>query len=300
MIFTGTGKLTDEFYVLGTRYFPTHLLFKTRPVLFEAGLSCIGPLYAEEIKKILLQKQPEILFLTHVHYDHCGAAGFLQQVFPDLKIAASAGAAKILQRPNALNTMSRLNEMTFGWMEKQVPGLASNVPFQPFGVDMKLSDGDCIECDRGLTVQVMETPGHTWDGLSYYIPEKKLLIAGEAAGCMSPRGFIYTEFLVDFEAYLRSIERLALLEVDVLCQSHHQVFTGEDAKTFFDRSRRAALRFRERTLELLHETNGDVERVAVRIKAEEYDPTPGPKQPEQAYLINLTAKVKHLARFFKV
>jgi hypothetical protein len=51
MIFTETGKLTDGFYVLGTRYFPTHLLFSSNPVLFEAGLSCLGPLYVHETSR---------------------------------------------------------------------------------------------------------------------------------------------------------------------------------------------------------------------------------------------------------
>ena len=31
------------------------------------------------------------------------------------------------------------------------------------------------------------------------------------------------------------------------------------------------------------------------VKAQEYDPRPHPKQPEPAYLINLEARVKHLA-----
>ena len=95
---------------------------------------------------------------------------------------------------------------------------------------MILDDGDCLEIANGLTLQVMSTPGHTWDSLSFYIPEKKMLVAGEAVGCTSPMGVIFTEFLVDFDAYIESMERLAMLEVDILCQSHHQVFTGEEAQ----------------------------------------------------------------------
>ncbi len=295
MIFTQTGKLTDFFYVLGMRHFPTHLLLGGRPVLFEAGVSCLGPLYVTEIRKILGQTEPEILFLTHVHFDHCGTAAFLQQSFPKLKIAASRRAAEIVRRPNAIDAIRQLNQMTFSWVEAEAPGLAEDIPFKPFKVDLMLADGDCIEIDKGLSVHIIETPGHTWDALSYYIPEKKLLVAGEAVGCMDPTGFIYTEFLVDFEAYIHSIERLARLEVEILCQSHHQMFTGTDARDFFGHSIQAAEEFKRRVDQLLNEENGDMPKVAARIKAEEYDPQPGPKQPEQAYLINLAAKVKHLA-----
>jgi glyoxylase-like metal-dependent hydrolase (beta-lactamase superfamily II) len=296
MIFSETGKLTDFFYVLGTRYFPTHLLFSTAPVLFEAGLSCLGPLYAHEIRRILQRTQPKILFLTHVHYDHCGAAGYLKRSFPEINIAASKTAAEIVQRPNARETMSRLNEMTLSWMEAVEPGLSEQTPFEPFDVDTILQDGDQIEIENGLTVQVFETPGHTWDSLSYYIPEKKLLVAGEAVGCMAPTGTIYTEFLVDYDAYVRSMELLSRLDVDILCQSHHQVLTGREAETFCRRSLRAAEKFKHRIADLLDAANGDVAKVVTRIKAEEYDPQPGPKQPEQAYLLNINARVRHLVQ----
>lgn len=160
---------------------------------------------------------------------------------------------------------------------------------------MTLADGDRIELPDGLTVEVLETPGHTWDSLSFYIPEKKLLVAGEAVGCTSPAGFLSTEFLVDFDLYIQSIERLAGLNVDILCQSHHQVFTGKDAGTVLRRSIPAALEFKQRVEQLLQEENGQVEKVVARIKSEEYDPQPDPKQPEPAYLLNIHARVKALA-----
>jgi glyoxylase-like metal-dependent hydrolase (beta-lactamase superfamily II) len=296
MIFAETGKLTDFFHVLGSKYFPTHMLLGPKPVLFEAGLSCLGPVYVKEVEKILKNRQPQLLFLTHVHFDHCGAAGFLRQSWPQLKIAASRSAADIIERPNALETISGLNTAAVDWLENAAPGLAAKVPFQPFSVDVILAEGDRIELPGGLTVQVLETPGHTWDSLSFYIPEKKLLLAGEAVGCMSPTGILSTEFLVDFDLYIQSIERLARLNVDILCQSHHQVFTGENARTVLKRAIPAALAFKNRVEQLLHEENSQVEKVVERIKSEEYDSQPDPKQPEQAYLLNIQARVKSLAK----
>ena len=296
MIFAETGKLTDYFYVLGSRHFPTHLLLGSMPVLFEAGLSCLGKVYVEEVRKILKNAEPQLLFLTHAHFDHCGAAGFLQQSFPQLKVAASRQAADIIGRPNALKTISQLNAAAADWVAKAAPGLSAKEPFEPFSVDVILGDGDRLELPGGLTVQVLETPGHTWDSLSFYIPEKKLLVAGEAVGCTSPAGFLSTEFLVDFDLYIQSIERLARLKVDILCQSHHQVFTGENARTVLRRSIPAALEFKKHVEKLLYEEHGQVEKVVARIKSEEYDTQPEPKQPEPAYLLNIHARVKSLAK----
>jgi hypothetical protein len=46
---------------------------------------------------------------------------------------------------------------------------------------------------------------------------------------------------------------------------------------------------------LLDQEHGEVDRVVARVKAQEYDPQPQPKQPEPAYLLNLRARVSHLA-----
>lgn len=295
MIIKTTGRIADFLYILGQHNFPTHLLMGREPSLFEAGLACLGSAYVNDVRSVLPRTQPSYLFLTHVHFDHCGAAAYIKKAFPDMKICASERGRDIIQRPNAVKTIAMLSREAFTLIEAQSPGLADEVPFEPFAVDEVLSEGDRIEIDREMTVQVLATPGHTWDALSYYIPEKKLLLAGEAGGIMDPTGFFFTEFLVDYDSYLDSMERLAALEVDILSQSHHQVFTGEDARSFFPRSIKAAHRFKERVETLLDRENGDIEKVASKIKAEEYDPKPDPKQPEPAYLINLKAKVRHLA-----
>ena len=46
----------------------------------------------------------------------------------------------------------------------------------------------------------------------------------------------------------------------------------------------------------MDEECGAEDRVIQRIKAERYDPIPGMKQPEVPYMINLKAKIAHLAK----
>jgi hypothetical protein len=48
-------------------------------------------------------------------------------------------------------------------------------------------------------------------------------------------------------------------------------------------------------MELLDEESGSVERVISRVKAERYDGNLDLKQPEATYMLNLKAKVAHLA-----
>jgi glyoxylase-like metal-dependent hydrolase (beta-lactamase superfamily II) len=295
VVFDQTGEVVPGFYVAGASEIPTYLLDGPHPVLFDSGISVFGPRYVQDLQKILGSRTPETLFLTHMHFDHCGATAFLKQRFPDLKVAASARAAEIIQRPGALRLITELNASAAATVKQWHPDLDLGEGFRPFTVDRVLADGDRLELAPDLHVAVLSTPGHTWDFLSYYIPERKILIASEAVGCADTTGYVVTEFLVDFEVYLKSLKRLAGLEVEVLCQGHRLVYTGPEVGDYFRRSIQTALEFREGVLAKLREEKGDVGRVIRRVKADEYDSRPHPKQPEPAYLINLEARVRHLA-----
>jgi glyoxylase-like metal-dependent hydrolase (beta-lactamase superfamily II) len=295
MVFSKTGKVQDDFYVLGHTWMPVYLLDGEQPVLFEAGLTCLGRIYEEAIRAVLGDRQPEILFLTHVHYEHCGATSYLKEVFPALQVAASPQAAQIIKRPNAQQLMRTLNQNAIALVTEVDKNKLLKEEFTPFNIDMILRDGQVIQLAEGLSVQVFATPGHTRDLLSYYIPEKRILVATEAVGCADNTGRIVTEFIVDYESYVSGLKRLAALDVEVLCQGHHFVFIGEAVKDFFTRSIASAERFKTRVEELLQAEGGSVERVVALIKAEEHDGKPLPKQPDKAYLLNLTARVAHLA-----
>ncbi|MFZ5585438.1 MAG: MBL fold metallo-hydrolase [Thermodesulfobacteriota bacterium] len=295
MILQNTGLVAPGLFVLGSAGVPSYLLDAPSPVLFDAGLACLGGRYVAEAQAHLDGRAPTRLLLTHVHFDHCGAAAQIQRAFPGLTIAAAAKAAEIVARPNALALMARLNQAARAGVAAWDPDLAGPETFEPFAVDQVLADGDRLDLGGGLVVEVLACPGHTWDFLSFWVPERGLLIAGEAAGCADATGYIMTEFLVSFDAYRRSLERLMELPAKVLCQGHRVVYTGEDAPRFLERSLRAALDYRAWVERLLDEENGDEARVQARVKAAEYDPKPQPKQAEPAYLLNLRARVAHLA-----
>lgn len=295
MIFRQTGEVCPGFHVLGSRHTPVYLLDGRRPALFDSGMTFLGDLYADGVRRALDGRTPELLFLTHVHFDHCGAASALLDAFPDLRVAASPQAADILKRPGALRTIRALNEDALALAETLGVTAPRLAPFRPFAVDTLLTDGDELEIDAGLTVRVLATPGHTRDFLSYYVPQKRILVASEAAGCAHRSGRMIAEFVADYDGYLASLRRLAELDVDVLCQGHEQVYVGRDVRAFLDESLRETERFRAWVEELLEAEEGDVGRVVARVKAAQYDPIPEPKQPEPAYLLNTEARVKHLA-----
>lgn len=292
----GPETIAPGFYRLGNSSMPSFLLDAPQPALFDAGLSCLTQSYLDDTRAVLGQRTPAWLFLSHAHFDHCGAAGWFKDAWPDMQVAAAPKSDQILARPNALKLMAQLNQVAAQQYFAAGGVRQSRHEFKPLTLDRTLADGDEIELGGGLSVQVLATPGHTWDSLSYYIPQRGILVAAEAVGTEAVGGYIVSEFLVSYDAYMENMRRLAKLEVEVLCPGHHQVHTGRAAREHFGKCLASAEQFKDWVLRLLAQEDGQVERVVPLVKAGEYDHRIGPKQPLAAYMLNLQARVGTLAR----
>ena len=296
MIINKTGPIIENFYSIGHSAIPVYVMDGVHPLLFDAGFTFLGELYAGEIKKILGDRQPEYLFLTHAHFDHCGSVSILKKHFPLMKIIASQKAKEILGRPHAIKLIRTLNQAAKEMAGKIEIDFASSVMFQPFEIDQTVKDGDIVEISNGLNIRVIETPGHTSDCLSYYIQEKRILMSSEAAGQPDRTGYIVSDCLLDYDQYFNSMKKLGSLDIEILCPGHLFVYTGDDAKIYLKESMQECERFRQRVELCLAEEGGDLDRVKMRIKEIEYDTNDGPKQPEPAYLLNLEARIKAVAK----
>lgn len=274
-------RITSNFYRLGPVAIPSFLLDGEHPVMFDAGLYVLGEHYWRDIRRLMGERRPEYLFLSHVHFDHCGAAGFLKRVMPELKIAASGEADEILKKPSAVQLIKKFNAFA----------LDGKAYFESFFIDHVLAGGDAIQVSKDLTVQIIKTPGHTRDMLSFYIPEQKILLPSEAIGVSGLGDYIFSEFLTDYQVYLNSLKKLADYDVEVLALAHGAYCTGDEARAYMRRAIEYTLRFREKIEGLLKMYGDDYEKITSVIKKEEYDPIEGDKQPEEAYLINLRAKI---------
>jgi glyoxylase-like metal-dependent hydrolase (beta-lactamase superfamily II) len=271
---------------------PVYLLDGDKPAIFDAGLAFLGDIYVQAIKEVLGSRAPAYCFLTHSHFDHCGSVSVLKSHFPALKVVASEKTSHVIKRPNAVKLIRLLTRTARDMARNQVDDAGNNLRFEPFDVDVVLHDTETIEISNNLTVRALDTPGHTWDCLSYYIPQRKILMCSEAAGVPDQTGDIVSDFLVDYDRYVESMRRLNKLDVEVLCLGHRFAFTGDDAKDYIPKSMAYCEEFLKRVEACIIAEAGDLQNVIKRVKKFEYDDKPGLKQLEAAYTLNLEVRIK--------
>jgi len=288
------GEIVKGLHVTGFATVPVYLLDAPQPVLFDAGWGFIAHLYEQDIRAALGKRGPAFLFLTHSHFDHVGAARYLKDVWPEMKVAGSQKVEEVLRRPKAVQLIRQLNRESVRLAKEYGLEASEEDRFEPVELDLHLAGDEVIQVGQDQNVHVLHTPGHTWDFMSYWIPERRILIGSEAVGSEDSVGYIHPEFLVDYDAYRRSLERLASLDAEVLCPGHQVVVTGSDVKAHLKQSIQTAEAFVSMVERFLKETGGDVEQAVVKVKDTIWAPSPYPKQPEASYLLNTTARVKNV------
>lgn len=140
---------------------------------------------------------------SHYHCDHAGGNGPFQARH-GTRIAAHRWEAGMVNRRDR-EACSAI------WLDQ---------PIEPYTVARPLSDGDRIDAG-GVLLEAIETPGHTLGHLSFYAPEQRVLLCGDAlhaddVAWVGP----FREGVGAIERAMESIRRLVSLKVEWACSGH--------------------------------------------------------------------------------
>jgi glyoxylase-like metal-dependent hydrolase (beta-lactamase superfamily II) len=190
-----------------------------------------GPQSCEDTLLAALDgERPRALLLTHIHFDHAGAAGSLVRRWPDLDVYVHEAGAPHLARPERLvASAARL----YGGEEglRATWGEVVPVPEERLRV---LSGGETV-----LGFRVQYTPGHASHHVSYLHEQSGRAFVGDMAGVRIPPSELTLAPTpppdIDVDAWERSLDAIAAWDPAELALTHFG--TAQDPAAQLDRVR---------------------------------------------------------------
>ncbi len=264
-----SGRIGDRLWYLGRKESGVYLLEGDACTLIvSGGMSYLAPVVRDQLNAFGIdEKRIQKLLILHSHFDHVGLVPFFRRRYPDLQVYASVRAWQILQMPKGIETINASGRLIAERM-----GLTGGLE----GYDLEwredvagrvVSEGATIELG-GLTVQILETPGHSSCSISAYVPEIRTLFPSDGGGI--PYGeTILPSGNSNYTKYQESLERLQAFKVDRLCADHYGYVTGRDAETYLGRSREAAREYRA-MVESIYRRTGSVDATVEELVKERF------------------------------
>jgi len=217
--------ISTNFWMLGTTEYP---VFRFEDTIFEAAVSSVVPVIARQMTSLGLPP-PRQLVITHAHPDHVMGVPVFRKLFPGIEVLSSAAAARTLLNEKAVSFFCKMDQMLAAALQ-QSRSIGEADRAEPpsemkIAVDRTLKEGDRV---GGFIV--LETPGHSECSLSFYEPDRKILIISDVTGYYLPEAnWWWPNYFASYAATLDSIRKLSALRTEVLCLSHNTVLQGADA-----------------------------------------------------------------------
>ncbi|MDH3725094.1 MAG: MBL fold metallo-hydrolase [Thermoleophilia bacterium] len=156
------------------------------------------------------------IVLTHVHLDHCGAAGVLAERYPKATVVTHRRGAPHLVEPDRL---------VAGTEEIYGPFFSLYGGLQPIHEDRVVAaeDGHEVPIGPGRSLKLLDTPGHAPHHSVVLDEGTGTLIAGDAVGSRLAGSGLFPAYpppRVDIAAIRASLARISSLGIETLCLAH--------------------------------------------------------------------------------
>ena len=190
--------------------------FDDHAAVIDAGCGHASEKLMDNIRSCGVEPEDIVyLLLTHCHYDHTGGAAFLKEATGCRVVAHDLDACFIEAGDNTVTAAS--------WY---------NASLTPVCVDRRLTltREHIVLGDR--VIEALHIPGHSPGSVAYVTESQGLRVVF----AQDVHGPLAESLNSDEKQYFQSLEVLASLEADILCEGHYGVYMGKEEVARFIRS----------------------------------------------------------------
>jgi len=288
------GLVRERLWYLGREESGIYLLEgESCSLILSGGMSYLAPVVLKQIRDFGIDEgKIRKLLILHAHFDHVGLVPFFRRRYPALDIFASTRAWDILRMPKGIETINAFSRLVAermgvaGWLEGQDLDWRDDVAG---GVVLEGSEIDL----GGLTIRILETPGHSSCSLSAYCPEIRALFPSDGGG-IPYEDMILPAGNSNYTQYQKSLEKLKPLAVDILGADHYGYVTGPEAETYVMHSIDTA-RENRAVIEAVYRRTGSIEETVKQLVDDIYTRRPGYFLSPEIYAGVYRQTVRHIA-----
>lgn len=259
MRFRKAGKVADNLWYLGREEAGAYYLEgRNGAIMINGAMSYILPDVLAQMNQFGLDPGKITKFLIlHSHFDHVGIVPYFKRTYPAIEVIASAPAWKIFAMPKAIEIMNSFSRMSAKQVGAEEVLKAYDIEWRDDMTGVPVGEGGRIDLG-GVTLTLMDTPGHSNCSITAYEPNIKAMFASDAAG-IPYKDTIFPSMNTNVMQYLESLEKLKPLAVSYLCADHYGYITGEEAGKFIDLSLEAGRKWKADLENYYQKYQGDID-----------------------------------------
>jgi glyoxylase-like metal-dependent hydrolase (beta-lactamase superfamily II) len=196
------------------RFVYSYILLGEKICLIDAGVRVTAPLLQDYLRQIgRSPNEISIVLLTHAHPDHIGGCLAIKNT------SSAFFCAHPADKPWIEDVEKQYRERPILNFFELVGGSVR--------VARELKEGNTVSWEKGKTIRVLETPGHSLGSISLFLEEEGALFTGDA---VPAAGTI--PIYVDPKVSIQSIQKLAkVLGVKYMFSSWHEPISGNQIET---------------------------------------------------------------------
>nr|HID59696.1 MBL fold metallo-hydrolase [Desulfobacterales bacterium] len=237
------GKVTARIELIGSWENSMYLVKGEDIMIIGGGMSFIIPELEKQLNQLEIDpERVKYQLVLHSHFDHCAAVPFCKDRFPNIEILASPISKKILSKQKIIDLIESLNNEAVELMGLNKEYGSAKFKIEAIPIDRVVKEDDVIHLGDGVTVRIIETPGHSKCSIAAYVESEKALFPSDSFPI--PVGESPKQLLPmandNFPQYLESLKRISTLDVEICCLCHRGALTGGEAKEILKEGLKAA------------------------------------------------------------